>query len=166
MLKCKGAHNGTDPDDYVYFTLQANAWAKICERIKKPEWINDPAYNTFEARRDKQFKIFEYVESLLTTMDKHEASAWAAEYDIPCGPVNSMKELAYDPSLRKVKTVVEVDHPDRGAKYLTVGSPCKFSGMNIEVTRSPLLGEHTDDVLKELGYGDADIKRSRGAKAV
>jgi len=166
MLKCKGAHNGTDPDDYVYFTLQANAWHKICERIGKMEWIDDPEYNTFEARRDKQFKIFEYVESLLVDMDKHQATVWAAEFDIPCGPVNSMKELAYDPSLRKLKTIVEVDHPDRGGKYLTIGSPIKFSDADIEVTRSPLLGEHTDEILKELGYSDADINRIREAKAL
>lgn len=166
MLKCKGAHNGTDPDDYVYFTLQANAWDKICTRINKPEWTNDPEYSTFEARRDKQFKIFAYIESLLVNMDKHEATKWAAEYDIPCGPVMSMKELAYDPSLRKLKTIVEVEHKDRGGKYLTISSPIKFSSFEPDVKAAPLLGEHTDEVLKELGYSDADIKRIRDAKAL
>ena len=63
----------------------------------------------------------------------------------------STKELANDPSLRKSGTIVEVDHKKRG-KYLTVGSPIKFSDLTPEVTGSPLLGEHTDEVLKELGY--------------
>jgi len=146
--------------------LLANAWDKICTRINKPEWITDPAYNTFEARRDKQFKIFEYVESLLKNMNKHEATAWANEYDIPCGPVMSMKELAYCPSLRKLKTIVEVEHPDRGDKYLTISAPIKFSDMEVDVTRAPLLGEHTDEILKELGYSDENIKSMRANKAL
>jgi formyl-CoA transferase len=59
------------------------------------------------------------------------------QYDIPCGPILSMKELAEEPSLRKTGTVVEVDHPKRG-KYLTVGNPIKLSDSVTEVTRSPL----------------------------
>ena len=68
------------------------------------------------------------------------------EHDIPCGPILSMEELANEPSLRATGTVVEVDHPTRG-KYLTVGNPIKMSDSPTEVTRSPLLGEHTDEVL-------------------
>ncbi|MEA5098127.1 MAG: hypothetical protein VB032_06295, partial [Burkholderiaceae bacterium] len=62
----------------------------------------------------------------------------------------------YDPSLRKVKTMVEVDHPIRG-KYLTIGSPIKFSESETTVTRAPMLGEHSEEVLKGLGYNDAQI---------
>ncbi|MBS1187097.1 MAG: frc 3 [Burkholderiaceae bacterium] len=155
VLKCKP----TSPDDtnnYVYFTVQASAWAKICDMVDKPEWKDDPNYNTFEARRDKFFQVIKYIESKFQDKDKHEVTRWAAEYDIPCGPVNSFKELAHDPSLRKVKTIVEVDHPVRG-KYLTIGSPIKFSESEVEITRSPMLGEHSEEVLKSLGYSDAEI---------
>ena len=69
--------------------------------------------------------------------------------DIPVGPILSMKEIAEEPSLRKTGTVVEVDHPTRG-KYLTVGNPIKMSDSISEVTRSPLLGEHTDEILKDV----------------
>ena len=62
-----------------------------------------------------------------------------------------MKEIAEEPSLRATGTVVEVDHPTRG-KYLTVGNPIKMSDSATEVTRSPLLGEHTEEVLAQLGY--------------
>jgi len=83
--------------------------------------------------------------------------------DIPVGPILSMKEIAEEPSLRATGTVVEVDHPTRG-KYLTVGNPIKMSDSICEVTRAPLLGEHTEEVLgKVLGYSAneiADIKVS------
>lgn len=153
-LKCKGWE--TDQNAYVYFTVQASAWGKICDMVNKPEWKDDPAYNTFEARRDKFFSIIKHIETISVGYDKHAFTAFAAEYDIPCGPINSMKELAYDPSLRKVGTVVEVDHPVRG-KYLTIGSPIKFSESPNLVTRAPMLGEHSEEVLKELGYSDAEI---------
>jgi formyl-CoA transferase len=87
------------------------------------------------------------------------------KYDIPCGPILSMKELAEDQSLRETGTVVEVDHPTRGT-YLTVGNPIKLSDSISEVKRSPLLGEHTEEILtKVLGYtaGELDAIKTSGA---
>jgi formyl-CoA transferase len=85
--------------------------------------------------------------------------------DIPVGPILSMKEIAEEPSLRATGTVVEVDHPTRGA-YLTVGNPVKMSDSITEVKRSPLLGEHNDEILtKVLGYSrkEAEAIRNSGA---
>jgi formyl-CoA transferase len=76
-----------------------------------------------------------------------------------------MKELANDESLRKSGSIVEVDHPKLG-KYLTVGSPIKFSDMKVDIKSSPLLGEHTDEVLSELGYSPEKIAELHAAKAV
>jgi formyl-CoA transferase len=87
------------------------------------------------------------------------------KHDIPCGPILSMKELAEEPSLRATGTIVEVDHPKRG-KYLTVGNPIKLSDSMTEVKRSPLLGEHTDEVLAELGYGTQDVAALRASKVI
>jgi len=68
-----------------------------------------------------------------------------------------MKEIAEEPSLRKTGTVVEVDHPTRG-KYLTVGNPIKLSDSVSDVKRSPLLGEHTEEILtKVLGYSAKEL---------
>jgi formyl-CoA transferase len=87
------------------------------------------------------------------------------EFDIPCGPILSMKEIAADESLRASGTIVEVDHPKRG-KYLTVGNPIKLSDSATEVKRSPLLGEHTDEVLAELGYGKDAIAALRAERVI
>ena len=99
------------------------------------------------------------------TKTKFEAMDILNQFDIPCGPILSMKEIAEEPSLRATGTVVEVDHPERG-KYLTVGNPIKMSDSMTEVTRSPLLGEHTDEVLVQLGYSAADIGALREAKVI
>ncbi len=163
VLKCKGWE--TDPNAYIYFTIQGHAWEPITKAIGKPEWANDPAYMTAQARQDKIFDIFNTIEEWLKDKTKYEAVDILREFDIPCAPVFSMKELAESPDLRKSGSIVEVDHKVRG-RYLTIGSPIKFSDMEINVTPSPVLGEHTDDVLRDLGYGKEDIARLHAAKAV
>ncbi|GLK82110.1 formyl-CoA transferase [Ancylobacter defluvii] len=163
VLKCKGWE--TDPNAYIYFTVQGHAWAPICKALNKPEWIDDPAYNTAEARQDKIFDIFAFIENWLSDKTKFEAIDILRKFDIPCAPVLSMKEIANDPSLRKSGTVVEVDHPKLG-KYLTVGSPIKFSDVEVSITASPLLGQHTNEVLADLGYSQEEISALHDAKAV
>ncbi len=163
VLKCKGWE--TDPNAYIYFTIQGHAWEPITKAIGKPEWANDPAYMTAQARQDKIFDIFTTIEEWLKDKTKFEAVDILRKYDIPCAPVFSMRELADSPDLRKSGSIVEVDHKVRG-KYLTIGSPIKFSDLEIEVRPSPVLGEHTDEVLRDLGYGKEDIARLHAAKAV
>ena len=163
VLKCKGWE--TDPNAYIYFTIQGHAWEPITKALGKPEWATDPAYMTAEARQDKIFDIFATIEDWLKDKTKYEAVDILRKFDIPCAPVLSMKELAASPDLRKSGSIVEVDHKVRG-KYLTIGSPIKFSDLEIEVKPSPVLGEHTDEVLADLGYSKDDIAKLHAAKAV
>ncbi len=163
VLKCKGWE--TDPNAYIYFTIQGHAWEPITRAIGKPEWATDPAYMTAEARQDKIFDIFATIEEWLKDKTKYEAVDILRKFDIPCAPVLSMKELAASPDLRKSGSIVEVGHKVRG-KYLTIGSPIKFSDLEIEVGPSPVLGEHTDEVLADLGYSADDIAKLHTAKAV
>ena len=100
------------------------------------------------------------------TKTKFEAMDILNKYDIPCGPILSLKEIAEDESLRKTGTVVEVDHPTRG-KYLTVGNPIKLSDSISDVKRSPLLGEHTDEILSDvLGFKANEIAEIKAAGAL
>jgi formyl-CoA transferase len=163
VLKCKGWE--TDPNAYIYFTIQGHAWEPITTALGKPEWATDPAYMTAEARQDKIFDIFAVIEDWLKDKTKYEAVDILRKFDIPCAPVLSMKELANSPDLRKSGSIVEVDHKVRG-KYLTIGSPIKFSDLEVEVKPSPVLGEHTDEVLADLGYSADDIAKLHTAKAV
>ncbi len=150
ILKCKGWE--TDPDAYIYFITQAPVWEKICDVIGEPGWKTDPDFATPKARLPRLNQIFGRIEDWTSTKTKFEAMDILNEFDIPCGPILSMKELAEDTSLRATGTIVEVDHPARG-KYLSVGNPIKLSDSPADVRRSPLLGEHTDEVLGAvLGY--------------
>jgi formyl-CoA transferase len=164
ILKCKGWES--DPNAYTYFITQMAVWQKICDVIGKPEWKEDPNYATPPARLSRLNEIFDAIEAWTMTKTKYEVMDICNPFDIPVGPILSMKELAEEPSLRKTGTIVEVDHPERG-KYLTVGCPIKLSDTDVEVTRSPLLGEHTDEILAEvLDYSAEEIAQIKESGAV
>ncbi|MDH3600560.1 MAG: formyl-CoA transferase [Candidatus Tectomicrobia bacterium] len=164
IVKCKGWE--TDPNAYVYFITQAAVWGNICDLIGKPDWKEAPGYATPDARIDKIKEIFATIEAWTMTLDKFEVMRRCNPLNIPCGPILSMKELAEEPSLRHTGTIVEVDHPERGA-YLSVGNPIKLSESPSDVARSPFLGEHTDEILKSVvGLSDKDIAAAREAGAI
>src|ERR1700674_4469754 len=163
IVKCKGWE--TDPNAYLYFIAQAPVWKDICQVIGKESWITDPDFATPNARLPRLKEVFAAVEAWTSTKTKFEAMDLLNEHDIPCGPILSMKELAEEPSLRATGTIVEIDHPARG-KYLTVGNPIKMSDSVTQVTRSPLLGEHTNEVLTELGLSADEIEALRTSKVI
>ena len=164
LLKCKGWES--DPDAYIYFITQAPVWGAICDLIGEPTWKTDPDYATPKARLPKLKKIFARIEDWTKTKTKFEVMDICNAVDIPVGPILSMKEIAEEPSLRKTGTVVEVDHPTRG-KYLSVGNPIKMSDSISDVKRSPLLGEHTDEILKDvLGFKANEIAEIKNSGAL
>jgi formyl-CoA transferase len=164
ILKCKGWES--DPDSYIYFITQAPVWEAICDVIGEPGWKTHPDYATPKARLPRLVQIFARIEEWTMTKTKFEVMEICNAVDIPVGPILSMKEIAEDESLRRTGTVVEVDHPTRG-KYLTVGNPIKLSDSPAEVTRSPLLGEHTKEILHNvLGYGDEEIAAIEASGAI
>ncbi len=155
ILKCKGWE--TDPNAYTYFITQAAAWPKICKAINKPAWVDDPNYATPNARLTRLNEVFDAIESWTMTKTKFEVMQICNPLDIPVGPILSMKEISEEESLRETGTIVEIEHPERG-KYLSVGCPVKLSASPAEVKRSPLLGEHTKEILRsELGYTDNEL---------
>jgi formyl-CoA transferase len=163
ILKCKGWES--DPNAYIYFITQAPVWGAICDVIGKPAWKTDEAYATPKARLLHLKSIFNTIEQWTMSKTKFEAMDILNKYDIPCGPILSMKEIAADKSLYETGTLVEVDHPVRG-KYITVGNPIKLSDSPTVVERSPLLGEHTDEVLAQLGYGAEELAQLREQKVI
>ena len=164
LLKCKGWEE--DPNAYIYIIIQAAAFDGLARAIGRADWVDDPEWNTPEARLPKLDQVFDEIEKWTQTKTKFEVMEVLNPLNVPCGPVLSMKELAEEPSLRETGTVVEVDHPTRG-RYLTVGNPIKLSDSAVEVVRSPLLGEHTDEILASvLGMSAEEIEAAKAAKAL
>lgn len=164
ILKCKGWE--TDPNAYTYFIKQAAVWKNICEVIGAPEWKDKEGYATPPERLDKLDEIFARIEEWTKTKTKYEVMEICNPLNIPVGPVLSTKEIMDDDGLRATGTIVDVDHPERG-KYVSVGCPIKLSDSAVEVTRSPLLGEHTTEILKDvLGYSGEALEQVLASGAV
>src|SRR5918997_6339262 len=164
ILKCKGWE--IDPNAYIYFITQAPVWEAICDVIGEPEWKTHPDYAKPPARLPRLNEIFGRIEQWTMSKTKFEAMEILNQYDIPCGPILSMKEIAEDRSLYATVTLVEVDHPTRG-EYITVGNPIKLSDSPVEVARSPLLGEHTQEVLRDvLGFADSQVEEIEASGAL
>ncbi|MBJ9972684.1 formyl-CoA transferase [Providencia hangzhouensis] len=158
MLKCKGSD--TDPNAYIYFINQDHNWENTCDAIGRPEWKTDPAFATTQARASHIQDVWDAIEEIAKDKDKHALTDYFDQFDVPCSAVLSMKEIMEDPSLRRSGSIVEVQQPKRGT-YLTVGCPMKFSAFMPEIKSAPLLGEHNNEVLKELGYSDEQIMEMR-----
>ncbi|MDH3465677.1 MAG: formyl-CoA transferase [Gammaproteobacteria bacterium] len=164
IVKCKGWED--DPNAYAYVITQAAAFSALAKVIGREDWLEDPEWSTPDARLPKLDAVFHEIEKWTMTKTKFEVMEILNPLNVPCGPILSMQDLVEEPSLRKTGAIVEVDHPTRG-KYLTVGNPIKLSDSPAEVRRSPLLGEHTDEVLRDvLGYGDEEIQQARELGAV
>ena len=154
------------PDDYVYVIIQPPSWAHLMRVIGREELIDDPEWATPQARLPKLDQCFGMIEEWTMTKTKYEVMATLNPLNVPCGPILSIEELINEPSLMDTDTVVEVDHPERGT-YKSIGNPIKLSASPANVERSPLLGEHTDEILSSvLGYDALEIDEFRKAGAI
>jgi formyl-CoA transferase len=145
--------------------IQPVGWEPITKLIGRPELAEDPEWATPEARLSKLDKCFGLIEEWSSQHSKWKVMEELNAQGIPCGPILSTRELIEDATLADLGAVVEVDHPERG-RFKTVGCPLKLSDSPVEVGRSPLLGEHTDEVLGALGYDAAQRASLRGAGVI
>jgi formyl-CoA transferase len=152
-------------NDYIYIIVQPIGWKPITELIGRPELADDPAWATPEARLPKLDKMFGLIEEWTSGLTKWEVLDLLNAHDIPCGPILSTRELIEDETLADLGSVVEVDHPERG-RFKTVGCPLRLSDSPVDIAPSPLLGEHTDEVLASLGYLPGQIEELREAGAI
>jgi formyl-CoA transferase len=150
-IKCKpGGKN-----DYLYVVVQEHVWGALAKRIGGDALVTDPRFENINVRRKNQGEMWRLLENFAKDYTKRELMAILNEIDVPCGPIMSTKDLAEDEHVKLREMYVELDHPQRG-KWYNLGCPIKLSDSPVEVERSPLLGEHTDEILSEvLGY-DAD----------
>lgn len=160
-LRC---HPG-GPNDYCYVIIQPQIWPSLAELIGRPELAHDPAFSTPEARLTRLDEVFGIVEQWTMQHSKREVMRALMDADIPCGPVLSTKDLIEDESLKARGMIVDVEHRERGT-FKTVGCPIVLSDSPVEVKSSPLLGEHTCEILAEIGYSREDIEKLRAEGAI
>jgi formyl-CoA transferase len=149
------------PNDYCYVIIQPPVWPTLARIAGRPELADDPAYASPEARIKHLDEVFRMIEQWTMRHTKHEVMQTLMEADVPCGPILSMKDLIEDRALATRGIIADVEHPQRGT-FKTVGCPLVLSESPVEITSSPLLGEHTADILREvMGYDDAELDRLR-----
>jgi formyl-CoA transferase len=152
-----------------YITLGAaneRLFRRLCDVLEHPEWTEMPEFVDNARRVLNQGALAERIERITTQKPCSDWLALMDANDIPCGPINDYGQALSSPQIVARDMVVEVDHPTLG-HIRTLGSPMKMSATPPDVRRrAPLLGEHTDEVLGEVGFGDHEIVALRGAGAI
>jgi formyl-CoA transferase len=164
-IKCKPG----GPNDYIYVVIQEAVWDGLAKRIGpdvgQPDLATDPRYLKIGDRRKNQNDVWRLLEQFASKYTKREFMVILNDLDVPCGPIMSTEDLANDVHVKGRDMYVELDHPQRG-KWFNVGMPIKLSASPAKIKRSPTLGEHTDEILREvLGLSDADIAAKKAAGA-
>jgi formyl-CoA transferase len=160
-VKCKPG----GPNDYLYVVVQEHVWNALAERVGGEALAKDSRFDNIDVRRENQAEMWRLLEEFASGYTKRELMAIFNEINVPCGPIMSTHDLANDEHVKLREMYVELDHPERGTWY-NLGCPIKLSDSPVDVERSPLLGEHTDEILGQvLGYDDGKIGALKDAGA-
>ncbi|MDA8415917.1 MAG: formyl-CoA transferase [Betaproteobacteria bacterium] len=156
-IRCKPG----GPNDFIYVVVQEVVWEALARRVGGEEMVNDPRFSTIGERRKHQGQMWQILEDFAANYTKRELMALLNELDVPCGPIMSTEDLAEDEHVQLRGMYVPLEHPQRGGWH-NVGMPIKLSNNHVPMTRSPLLGEHTDELLHEiLQWSPETIERHR-----
>ena len=162
-----GIPTGVFPSSDGYFNIAAaseRVWMRFCDAIGKPEWKDRPEWSS----RVKRSKDRKTINALIAEITKHKPAAhWVELFEeagVPCGPINSMDQVFADPQVQHLGIASPVSSKKLGDIKL-VGSPINFEGVRKGIrSATPEAGEHTDEILRTVGYSDADLSsmRSKG----
>jgi crotonobetainyl-CoA:carnitine CoA-transferase CaiB-like acyl-CoA transferase len=144
-----------------YVTVGANndkLWRNFCTMVcGKPEWLSDPRFAVTSARLKNIDALEQEIEAVLTAQP---TAYWVEKLDaaeVPGGPVFGYDQIMHDPHIKARNMVVDIDHPVIG-RMKTIGLPIKSTGELTAIRKpAPWLGQHSAEVLRDLGYARAEI---------
>jgi formyl-CoA transferase len=136
----------------------ANDWGRVCRSISRPELINDPRYATAEARSLNSEEVVALLDEAIGARDMAEWESLFRQEGLVWGPIPAMEQVATDPQMAANGVFAELEHPRLG-RIPTVNNPLNVQGVTKEKpVMAPEVGEHSREILRSLGYGDAAIE--------
>lgn len=141
-------------------------WERFCKAVGLENVMNDPKFATNAKRVENREEIVKIISDLIVTKDGEEWLKILTDAGIPCGPIYTVDKVFADPQVLHREMVKELDHPKAG-KVKVTGIPIKLSDTPGEVeTAPPVLGQHTQEILTELGYSDKDLEKLKQEKVI
>jgi len=139
---------------------------RLCEVLGHPEWPSMPDFADNASRVRHREDLAARIEAITARQPRTHWLSLFEAHDIPCGPINDYAQVFADAQVRAREMVVEVEHPRLG-RVRSLGSPIKMSATPADpARRAPLLGEHTNEILTEMGMSEEEIARLRASGAI
>ncbi len=141
-------------------------WERFCKAVGLEKVMNDPKFATNAKRVENREEIVKIIGDLIVTKNGEEWLKILTDAGIPCGPIYTVDKIFADPQVLHREMMKELDHPKAG-KIKVTGIPVKLSETPGEVkTTPPVLGQHTQEILSELGYSEQDMEKLKEEKVI
>jgi crotonobetainyl-CoA:carnitine CoA-transferase CaiB-like acyl-CoA transferase len=141
-------------------------WRALFEVVGKPQWAEDPRFNNRKARTENYDALYEQLQPIFRSGDRADWLRRLTEKDVPAAPINTLDEVFADPQVKTYGFPIQIEHPQMGTMKL-VGNAVDMSRTPPRIERPPpVLGEHTEKTLSDLGYDSAAIAEFRRQGAI
>ena len=132
-------------------------WGRMCEAVNKPEWLEDTRFSTRADRQANNDALEDELTEWFSERNTRDAAEHLSAHSVPCAPVNTVEQAAKEPLLQEREMMMEIPDPVAGTMWVT-GKSIKFGRTPMVVNPTPLIGEHTRELLSDvLGYDDEKI---------